>query len=42
MPTALAKLNIFQNSRKPGLLESNFDPKLRKILIEVHYWTKVA
>jgi hypothetical protein len=25
-----------------GLLESNFDPHLRKILIEVMYWNKVA
>ena len=33
---------MFQKSRRPGLLESNFDLRLRKILIEVQYWTKVA
>ena len=34
--------NMFKPSRRPGLLESNFDTKLRKIIIEVNYWTKVA
>lgn len=38
----LSKNTLFQNSRRTGLLESNFDLRLRKILIEVYYWTKVA
>ena len=41
-PAFLNKNLLFAKSRKPGLLESNFDPNLRKMLIEVKYWTKVA
>ena len=41
-PSFLSKNSMFQKSRRPGLLESNFDLRLRKILIEVQYWTKVA
>lgn len=33
--------SLFAKSRKVGLLESNFDSDLRKILIEVNYWNKV-
>jgi hypothetical protein len=41
-PPFLKQKTLFAKCRKTGLLESNFDPKLRKILIEVYYWTKVA
>jgi len=37
----LNKNSLFAKSRKVGLLESNFDTDLRKILIEVNYWNKV-
>lgn len=41
-PGFLSKNLLFAKSRKVGLLESNFDTKLRKILIECQYWNKVA
>ena len=41
-PAFLAKNTLFARCRRPNLLESNFDTRLRKILIEVSYWTKVA
>ena len=40
-PAFLTKNAMFAKSRKVGLLESNFDTDLRKILIEVNYWNKV-
>lgn len=40
-PAFLSKNSMFAKSRKVGLLESNFDTDLRKILIEVNYWNKV-
>ena len=41
-PAFLNKNLLFAKCRHPGLLESNFDLNLRKMLIEVNYWTKVA
>lgn len=41
LPAAIANNPLFQKSTKSGLLESNFDPKLLKVIIEVQYWTKI-
>ncbi len=41
LPPAIANNPLFQKSSKSGLLESNFDPKLLKVIIEVQYWTKI-
>lgn len=38
---SIANNLLFQKSSKNGLLESNFDPKLLKVIIEVQYWTKI-
>mmetsp|Transcript_20727 Transcript_20727/g.31792 ORF Transcript_20727/g.31792 Transcript_20727/m.31792 type:complete len:207 (+) Transcript_20727:1789-2409(+) len=32
---------LFSRSKKSGLLESNFDCDLHKVLVEVSYWTKI-
>jgi hypothetical protein len=32
---------MFAKSRQVGLLESNFNQRLHKILIEIKYWNKV-
>ena len=37
----MTRNSLFAKTRKVGLLESNFDSDLRKILIEVNYWNKV-
>ena len=41
LPSSIANNPLFQKSSKSGLLESNFDPKLLKVIIEVHSWTKI-
>lgn len=41
LPPSIANNPLFQKSTKSGLLESNFDPKLLKVIIEVQYWTKI-
>ena len=41
LPASIANNPLFQKSSKNGLLESNFDPKLLKVIIEVQYWTKI-
>ena len=41
LPASIANNPLFQKSSKSGLLESNFDPKLLKVIIEVQYWTKI-
>ena len=41
LPSAVAHNPLFNRSKKNGLLESNFDINLLKILIEVSYWTKI-
>jgi dynein heavy chain len=41
LPASIANNPLFQKSTKSGLLESNFDPKLLKVIIEVGYWTKI-
>jgi len=41
LPSSLNSNPLFQRSRKNGLLESNFDTVLLKVLIEVTYWTKI-
>lgn len=41
LPPQIANNPLFQKSSKSGLLESNFDPKLLKVIIEVQYWTKI-
>jgi len=41
LPPAIANNPLFAKSNKSGLLESNFDPKLLKVIIEVQYWTKI-
>jgi dynein heavy chain len=41
LPPAIANNPLFAKSTKSGLLESNFDPKLLKVIIEVQYWTKI-
>lgn len=41
LPTSIANNPLFAKSTKSGLLESNFDPKLLKVIIEVQYWTKI-
>jgi hypothetical protein len=35
LPLAIANNPLFAKSTKSGLLESNFDPKLLKVIIEV-------
>ena len=41
LPQSLGGNPLFQKSRKNGLLESNFDVTLLKVLVEVTYWTKI-
>ena len=41
IPPGLANNPLFTKSKKGGLLESNFDKNLLKILSEVTYWTKL-
>jgi hypothetical protein len=42
IPQAIMQNSLFQKSRKSGLLESNFDSNLHKILAEVAYWQKIS
>ena len=39
--SSLANNQLFARSKKSGLLESNFDKMLLKIISEVTYWTKL-
>lgn len=41
-PAFIEKNVLFKNCAKENLLESNFDTKLRKVVIECNYWNKVA
>ena len=38
LPPALAANPLFTRSKKSGLLESNFDCDLHKVINEVTYW----
>lgn len=41
LPQNIANNPLFAKSKKNGVLESNFDSNLLKVLIEVTYWTKI-
>lgn len=41
MPPQIANNSLFNRSRKDGVLESNFDCDLHKVLVEVTYWQKI-
>jgi hypothetical protein len=41
LPASLGNNPLFKKSRKSGLLESNFDCDLHRVLVEVTYWTKI-
>jgi dynein heavy chain len=41
LPSSLAGSALFARDKKNGLLESNFDGELHKVLVEVAYWTKI-
>jgi hypothetical protein len=41
LPPSISNNPLFLKSNKSGLLESNFDSKLLKVIIEVQYWTKI-
>jgi dynein heavy chain len=42
LPSQIMANPLFQKSKKSGLLESNFDSNLHKVLIEVTYWQKLS
>lgn len=39
LPVAVANNPLFSRSKKNGILESNFDSELHRMLIECQYWT---
>jgi dynein heavy chain len=39
LPVAVANNPLFARSKKNGILESNFDSELHRMLIECQYWT---
>ena len=41
LPPSINGNPLFTRSKKNGLLESNFDCDLHKVMIEVSYWTKI-
>jgi dynein heavy chain len=41
LPSSLTQNPLFNRSRKTGMLESNFDSGLYKVIIEVTYWSKI-
>jgi dynein heavy chain len=40
-PSSLSGNALFARDKKCGLLESNFDADLHKVMVEVAYWTKI-
>lgn len=42
LPSSLSGNALFARDRKNGLLESNFDCDLHKVMVEVAYWTKLG
>jgi len=41
LPPSIDQNPLFSRSKKNGLLESNFDCDLHKVMVEVSYWTKI-
>jgi dynein heavy chain len=41
LPSSLSGNALFARDKKNGLLESNFDSDLHKVMVEVAYWTKI-
>jgi hypothetical protein len=41
LPTSIAYNTLFEKCTNSGLLESNFDPKLLKVIIKVQYRTNI-
>ena len=41
LPSSLSGNALFSKDKKNGLLESNFDSDLHKVMVEVAYWTKI-
>jgi len=41
LPSSVVGNPLFARSKKSGLLESNFDSDLHKVIIEVSYWAKI-
>jgi len=41
LPSSLSGNALFSRDKKSGLLESNFDSDLHKVMVEVAYWTKI-
>jgi hypothetical protein len=41
LPPSIDQNPLFSRSKKSGLLESNFDCDLHKVMVEVSYWTKI-
>jgi len=41
LPSSLSGNALFSRDKKNGLLESNFDCDLHKVMVEVAYWTKI-
>jgi dynein heavy chain len=41
LPPSISSNPLFTRSRKGGMLESNFDSELHKVIVEVTYWTKI-
>jgi hypothetical protein len=39
LPVSVANNPLFARSKKNGILESNFDSELHRMLIECQYWT---
>lgn len=42
LPSSISGNALFARSAKGGLLESNFDCDLHKVMVEVAYWTKLG